>query len=356
MLIALLIPAYQPDETLITVLNDVKRLSAADPVLNKHELVYVVVDDASTKKVATDTFLKLANLYPDITILRRHKNGGQGAALKHGIKWLLENKPQLGWLVTGDADGQHLPEDIIKIMRAGIDDPNKSPILGMRNFSASVPLRSRLGNIMTSYLIKFFYGHNITDTQTGLRGFPPRMLKTMLGISANRFQFNSEVLLALLKNEEIRNVEIQTVYEPGNPSSHFRPLIDSLQIWAVLLRYVGVIALVAILEFANFFALLGAGFSISYAILLSKIISVLICFLFLRDFVFKTKGNIIKQALGFLTIVALNMIILRMFIFTLHETYGISLLLSSMTSFSIMFIFNFIVQRQLIFHRKHSNA
>ncbi|NLI92530.1 MAG: hypothetical protein GX434_10100 [Peptococcaceae bacterium] len=40
---------------------------------------------------------------------------GKGAALKTGIQYAAQNYPECCGYVTADADGQHAPEDILKV-------------------------------------------------------------------------------------------------------------------------------------------------------------------------------------------------------------------------------------------------
>lgn len=289
---------------------------------------------------------------PGAHVLHREVNGGQGASLKHGIAWIKQNLPGIAWLVTADADGQHLPEDIVEIFRAGVEDPGRTPVFGVREFDESVPARSRFGNRITSRLVRLLYGHDVPDTQTGLRGLPPRLFDRLLAIGANRFQFNSEVLLVLLGEGNLHKVPISTVYEPGNPSSHFRPVMDSLQIYAVLLRYAVVMLLVALLEYANlnvFSAILDSTFA---ALVLAKAVSVVIAFGFLRRFIFKSDMDIRRQAVGFLVLSAFHLLTVWLLITVLTGQLGLPLYAAALLAYSTMFVVVFILQRRTVFVRR----
>jgi hypothetical protein len=81
-------------------------------------------------------------------------------------------------------------------------------------------------------------GLKVADTQTGLRGWPRRACERNLRNPATGFEFNLATLLAAAAaGDTIIERPIQTIYERGNPTSHFRPLQDSFRIYRVLARH-----------------------------------------------------------------------------------------------------------------------
>ena len=110
----------------------------------------------------------------------------------------------------------------------------------MREFTGSVPLRSHLGNDVTARLFRGATGWRLRDTRTGLRGYPAGGYDWMLEVAGNRYEYELSALLrAREPGLEVEEVGIATVYEPGNASSHLRPLRDSARIYAPLLRFTG---------------------------------------------------------------------------------------------------------------------
>lgn len=110
----------------------------------------------------------------------------------------------------------------------------------MREFTGSVPLRSRLGNGVTALLFRGATGRRLRDTQTGLRGYPAGGYDWMLEVAVSRYEYELSALLRARElGLEVEEVGIAAVYEPGNASSHFRPLRDSARIYAPLLRFTG---------------------------------------------------------------------------------------------------------------------
>lgn len=110
----------------------------------------------------------------------------------------------------------------------------------MREFTGSVPLRSRLGNDVTALLFRGTTGWRLRDTRTGLRGYPAGDYDWLLEVAGSRYEYELSALLrAREPGLEVEEVGIATVYEPGNASSHLRPLRDSARIYAAPLRFTG---------------------------------------------------------------------------------------------------------------------
>jgi len=170
------------------------------------------------------------------TVLTHEKNRGKGRALKTGFQHILTKTYEDTGVVTADADGQHLVEDIIRVA-VEISDSPKKIVLGVREFTGNVPLRSRLGNMASRLMFELVCGDKILDTQTGLRGFPLSMLAWLLKIEGERFEYEINILLkASTCGYGFNQVVISTVYDKNNHISHYRALHDSAQITASLIK------------------------------------------------------------------------------------------------------------------------
>ena len=135
--IPLIIPAYEPDERMITLLS---RLAA------EYEDEIVVVNDGSGP--AYDSLYAQA-VELGCTVLTHYINMGKGRALKDAFNYCLCTWPDMRGCITADSDGQHIPEDIHRcreIMLAHGSDL----VLGCRDFdSAGIPWKSTFGNKLT---------------------------------------------------------------------------------------------------------------------------------------------------------------------------------------------------------------
>ena len=239
---AVIIPAYRPG----AVLLDLVQALAARTVP-----AIILVDDGSGTAYA-DLFAKAAAL-PGLHLLRHAANQGKGAALKSGLRCALAMFPGLTGVVTADADGQHDAADIIRVAETLMAEPD-ALVLGTRTFSGEVPWRSRVGNRLTRAVMRAAVGSKLADTQTGLRGIPAALAAQLPAIAANGYEFELEMLMAAHR-AGLRVVEqpIRTIYEAGNPQSHFNPVVDSMKIYFVLLRFASVSLITAALDNAIFF-------------------------------------------------------------------------------------------------------
>ena len=224
--IAILIPAWKPDEKLIALV---------DSLLQHPFAAIVVVNDGSAPEF--DSVFDALRPHDKVRVLRHRLNCGQGRAQKTAFHYALTNLPNLIGVVTADADGQHAPNDIVRVAEL-LARSDGSPVLGMRTFAEGVPFRSKFGNNVTRYFFKFLSGRTIKDTQCGLRGFPVACLPGLLNVRGERFEFASSVLAYLCREQKQPfQTPIATIYLDENRSSHFKPVQDSIRIYSLLLSF-----------------------------------------------------------------------------------------------------------------------
>lgn len=226
--IAVLIPAFKPSEGIIDVVD---RLTDAGVS------TMIVVDDGSPGRF--ESLFDLLAQNPRLHLLRHPQNLGKGAALKTGIRYFLEHLSHYSGLVTADADGQHAPDDIIRIARALHRSPRLT-IVGARTFTFPLwpehpPLRSVFGNRVTSALFRWITRVPLTDAQSGLRALPAGILPGLLEIPGSRYEFEILALIHLARTRQpLAEQPIRTLYDPANPSSNFRPVRDSVRVLRAL--------------------------------------------------------------------------------------------------------------------------
>lgn len=227
--IAVVVPALSPGENFVLYV---------EKILAKGFNRVVIVNDGSPKKF-DQVFSTLEDL-PGVKILQHQRNLGQGASLKSAYRLILEERGTVQGVVTADADGQHSIEDVVRLANSlSLNDSEAEVIIGSRALQSSdIPWKSRLGNSITSSVVKALFGKYLVDTQTGLRCFPASLLPTLVKIPGNRFEYNMNVLLSLMGSGiKIKSVPIQTIYhDSSNSVSHFRPIIDSLRIYLIIFR------------------------------------------------------------------------------------------------------------------------
>ncbi len=220
--ICIVIPAYQPGAILSEYIDQLREAG----------FQHIIVVDDGSGEAHQDIFHEVAL---KATVLRHYINRGKGAALKTGYSWIRNNLPMTFGTITADSDGQHKTEDCRKLAYNLINGED-ALYLGTRNFDLSdIPLKSRVGNKITSIVFKLLYGLYLSDTQTGLRAFRNTNLSFMESISGDRYEYEMNVLIACTKASiPFRSVEIKTVYENNNEGTHFHPVKDSFRIYKVI--------------------------------------------------------------------------------------------------------------------------
>jgi glycosyltransferase involved in cell wall biosynthesis len=275
-----LIPARQPDVSLVPL---IEHLMAAG-------FGAVIVLDDGSRGECQPIFAQLEKR-AGVIVLRHAVNLGKGRALKSGFNFILNEMPQITGVITADADGQHTTVDIIRIARAMHVSPGQF-ILGTRVFAADVPLRSRFGNVLTRQVFSFMTGTQVTDTQTGLRGFPCAMLPKLMALPGERYEYEMTVLAHLCR-EGRRPVEvpIETVYIDGNKSSHFDPIRDSMRIYFVLLRFYFSSLVAAGIDFAGFSIAFATTHDLFLSVAIGRLSSV-VNFVLNKRFVFQSRSSV----------------------------------------------------------------
>ena len=214
----IVIPAYEPEERLI---DYVKKLKAAGLGLP------IIVDDGSGSRW-TDLFSRLRQM--GCEVLTHPENRGKGAALKTAFRHILETDTEVPGVITVDCDGQHTVDDVRAVQAALCAHP-ETLVLGCRNFGENTPGRSALGNRIMSWAMRVVYGIDLQDTQTGLRGIPPRYLGQIAQLKGDRYEYELNMLVfARQQALAFTIVPIQTVYFDNNAGSHFRTVRDALPI------------------------------------------------------------------------------------------------------------------------------
>ena len=279
-----LIPAYQPDARLPRLILELHR---ADPSTK-----IVVVDDGSGQKFS-DIFE--ASATAGAHVISYENNRGKGYALREGFTWIRDvagDSPEC--VVTADADGQHTLNDIFRVGRT-CTDTGKS-VLGVREFVGHVPARSRIGNTATSALFWLATGWKLKDTQTGLRAFPVALLPALLEVQGDRYEYELRVLLHLAKfRHPVSQIPIETIYEAGNPTSHFRPLQDSARIWAPLLKFAASSGVATIIDYVLVLVLNALTGALFFPVVAARMVSASVNFAMNRR-VFEATGVPLRRS------------------------------------------------------------
>jgi len=334
----ILIPAYEPNKRLIKLIHDLK-LSC--------DYNIVIVDDGSGIAYS-NIFMQAEEM--GCTVLTHEINKGKGKALKTGFNYLIENGDEEGG-VCADCDGQHLPQDIIRIAEL-INEHHNCIILGTRRFVGKVPFRSRFGNSVTRAIFSFASGAKVYDTQTGLRGFSSSMLSWLCQVPGERFEYEMNMLLdAIPSGYSFYEVDINTVYLEQNKSSHFNPLKDSFRVYLPILKFSMSSILSGILDFTLLGILQFLTSDLLFSVVGARVISALFNYTVNRFYVFSKFKNIsIKKSLVRYFLVAVLVLLANYEVINIYYSIiGLSLFLAKILTEVTVFLFSFWSQRKFVF-------
>ena len=330
-----LIPAYEPDEKLLPLVQS----------LVERNYTLVVVDDGSSQ-AAQAVF---AQLPAEVILLRHTENRGKGRAIKTACQYIAAHFPPQEGVVTVDADGQHLPTDIDAVCQAWRQTPD-ALVLGSRQFTGKVPIRSRFGNAVTRFIFRVATGVPVYDTQTGLRAFSVSRIPMMLEMQGERYEYEINVLLyATRRKIPIREVEISTVYLDGNQTSHFNPLRDAWRIYKMILLFAASSLVAAgvdyglVLLFSHLFR--GAAHWLLYSVVLARVMSSVLNYCLNREVVFEdcSKRSVLRYYLVAAGILAANYGLLAML-------EGLMpLAISKLIVEAVLYPASFLLQRKYVF-------
>ena len=335
--VIVLIPAYKPDDRLTELVRELKEKS----------LDVLLVDDGGGK-----TFKKIFDdcraLGAEVAV--HAVNQGKGRALKTGINAALLLWPDLSGIVTADADGQHTPTDILRLIEA-MDQHENTLVLGSRAFTGNVPFKSLWGNRITRAVYALASGVKVGDTQTGLRGLPRCALEEMIRIDGERYEYEMNVLLKIRDmNLGVFEVPIETIYINDNAGSHFNPVRDAIRIYMVIFKYMfSAIASFAI-DYALYWLCLGFGLAswLSYA--LARLVSSQVNYNLNKHTVFSGRGGK-SSMLKYYALAVVQGAIGAALVQVLPRFIPLPAGVIKIPVDLILFAFSFIIQRDYVFNK-----
>jgi glycosyltransferase involved in cell wall biosynthesis len=216
--VAVVIPAYQAVDTIADVVSRTQRAVQAATVY--------VVDDGSTDGTGDQ------GRGPGVVVLVHPRNRGKGAALATGIGAALEGGAAV--IVTLDADGQHPPEEIPRLV-APVARGDADLVLGARARSGAMPWGRRCANWLSAALASRIGGLAVPDAQTGFRALS-RHIAEVIRPAEQAYDFEAAFLLAALaRGCPVRSVPVPTLY--GGRPSHFGYWVDTWRLARIFTRY-----------------------------------------------------------------------------------------------------------------------
>ncbi len=177
--VSIIIPAYNEAEVIGSVVEGIRAVAADD------DWEILVVDDGSTDETSKQASRS------GVRVVKHPYNKGNGAAVKTGLR---EASGEVVCLM--DADGQHDPREIPKLLAAL---QTYDLVIGTREGRRSGGLLRWLGNLFYNRLASYLTNHPIYDLTSGFRAAWRDKMLEFLPLFPNGFSYPVTSTMAFIK-------------------------------------------------------------------------------------------------------------------------------------------------------------
>lgn len=226
------IPAYNEE---FVIKQSLERLRSYIP-----DAEIIVVDDGSTDETA-----ERARTVGGVRVISHERNQGYGAALKTAMRHATRSV--IAWY---DGDGQHNPEDLIRVVTPVLEG-EADAVIGARTSNSDARPERKPGKWILQKIAEGIARRRIPDLNSGLRCFRSDVILRYLHLLPEGFSASSTSTLLLIKRlYRFKYVPITTTSRTG--VSSVRMMRDGLRTIHLLLR------MLVLFEAFRFFSLLSA--------------------------------------------------------------------------------------------------
>ena len=186
MKLSIIIPCYNESNTIISLIDAVKRSPVADREI-------IIVDDGS-KDGTRDILNQISD--PEVRVIFHQVNQGKGAALRTGFQEATGDI-----CIVQDADLEYDPQEFPVVIQPIIE--GKADVVFGSRFQSGRPHRvvyfwHRIGNGVLTLMSNFFTDLNLSDMETCYKAFRREVIQS-INIQENRFGFEPEVTAKVAK-------------------------------------------------------------------------------------------------------------------------------------------------------------
>lgn len=229
--------------------NEAENLASLLPVLREShkEAEIIVVNDGSTDDTRS---VCEAN---DVRVINNPYSKGNGAAIKSGAR---AAKNEL--LVFMDADGQHNPDDIPKLLDTLQDGYDM--VVGARTRSGQANFWRALANNIYCKLASWMVNHKIDDLTSGFRAVRADKFRQFLSLLPNGFSYPTTITMSFFRSGySVAYIPIHTEKREGK--SHISLAKDGIRFLLVIFK-IGTLysPLRIFLRFSFLFFVIGLGY------------------------------------------------------------------------------------------------
>lgn len=187
-----------------------------------HDAEVIVINDGSTDNTANIVLENNAKL------ISHPYSMGNGAAIKAGARAATGDI-----LITMDADGQHDPEEIPKLLKKM--DEGFEMVVGARSSQSQAGKRRWLGNAFYNYIASLIVGKKVKDLTSGFRAVNTKKFKSFIHLLPNGFSYPTTITMAFFRSGySVDYISIEAKKRVGQ--SHLRLLKDGLRFLIIIFK------------------------------------------------------------------------------------------------------------------------
>ena len=211
--VTILLPAYNEERVIGETIRAIRALHPDFEIL--------VVDDGSTDNTMREAMEAGANVWP------HPYNMGNGAAIKSGLRCARGE-----WVLMMDADGQHKPEDIARLLE---HKDRYDMVVGARTRQSETSAHRDLANWVYNRFASYVTRFKVEDLTSGFRLVRLSVARQFIYLLPNTFSYPSTLTLGYLRSgRTVKYIPIQTKARVGK--SKIKLLKDGARFFLIITK------------------------------------------------------------------------------------------------------------------------
>lgn len=216
--LTIIIPAFNEEDAIGQTLEDLSTVAGIK------DAQVILIDDGSNDKTS-----EIAKGFPFVQVISHRYNIGYGGAVKTGVR-----ATQRKYVCWYDADGQHRPEDMVKLVRR-VQKVDADWGLGVRSSDSHISMSRRPGKLLLQLAVQLAAKRPIPDFNSGLRVFRTECLSQYLHLLPDGFSASTTTsLLMTERGYRGANIKIKAGKRIGTSQVH--QLKDGIGTLTLILR------------------------------------------------------------------------------------------------------------------------